>query len=349
MEFLKTILFLLFFVSIAYSINPEDSAICPPTAWISCGKNPPNPLVCQTASSYCCWVNSPNSSAAFYETPTSHWVSSDFHTNHEYTPYSLGIERNFDPDSVDPVLEITYDWTTRILTEITCNYVQQNFCSGGGQNYENPRILFSLKSTVPFRYKVPEVYYDFVKMTVDKVGINHCDCENVLSLDNRNRYQCCLWKGGLTSGVTNPKTSLHRTFSCKAPGTRINPDVPCSHVLRYESQCGDTGGCFCRLEYVSDTPTENREPWDCNGCCRSLTGNFDIDLVDARNNTRFDCLANVFNTAPTRNYCEAKFNFPRLPPAPPSSDASNLRVFLSSISVPFFVFIVIQCWFFKTN
>lgn len=332
-------------LTITSGLAPQDTAICPPTAWITCGKNPPDPLVCETSSEFCCWVSYPDTENKPYEDSVPNWVSTNYYPTHEYTPYSLGIERHFDPDTTKPVLEIEYDWTTRIIRSITCNYLQQNYCSGTSNENDdvNSVILFSLRNTVPYRYQVPEAYYDFVRMTVDGIGTNVCDCENVLALSTPNRYGCCLWEGGLPAPFTNPKKTIYRTFSCKAPGTQIEPDIPCSHVLRFESQCGDTGGCFCRLEYAPQTPTENREPWDCDGCCRTLTGHYDIDFSDARNDTRFDCLANIFNTAPIRNYCESKFQFPRTTPTPVPSDASNESVVFTTLMIPLLVLLFINC------
>lgn len=298
--------------------NPLNTAICPPTGWISCSTEPPNPLVCQGSADYCCWVGAPETtSSELGANPIPNWVSNNFHPTQEYVPTTFGTDRTL-ADSTVPVLEIEYDSITRIVSSLTCNYVQQTQCSGGAEEQTAPRTLFSLTSTVPFRYQVPEVYNQYVQSVL---APGPSPCADPVG-DPELLYRCCLWQGGLPAGVTKPFSTPLRTFSCKAPGVvPVEPATACSAVLARGNECGDTGACYCRLQYAPHTPTGNREPWDCGGCCAPLTGSLGRDYRLGLNETRASCLAQEFNDPPERDFCLVRELFSSPPPAPAPSGA----------------------------
>lgn len=313
-------------VALLYAVqalqNPLNTAICPPTAWISCSPEPPNPLVCAGSAAYCCWVGAPETVASeLGADPIPNWVSTNFHPTLEYAPTTFGTDLTLS-DTTVPVLEIEYDSITLLVSSLTCNYVQQTHCAGTNAEQTSPRTLFSLVSTVPFRYQVPAVYNEFVQSLIAP-GPSACADP---SADPELLYRCCLWDGGLPSGFTKPKSTPLRTFSCKAPGVvPIDPPTACSAVVARENECGDVGSCYCRLQYAPHTPAENREPWDCGGCCAPLSGMLDRDYRLGLNLTRTNCLAQEFDEPPSRDFCLVRELFSPPPPAPSPSAATLLN------------------------
>ena len=235
---------------------------------------------------------------------------------------------------------------TRTPSEIHCNYVQQPDCVSAASGQVMPRTLFSLSSTVPFRYQVPEAFNDHVIATVGISGNKNPCSGDLRKLSLAERYRCCLWEGGLPAGFTNPKRTTLRTLACSAPGSIPEEDNVCSSVLGMVGDGGDTGGCYCRLQYGPHTPVGNREPWDCGGCCPQLTGSYTRDFTSERNLTRLDCLADVFNDSPQRNYCVDRERFASPSPSPaPTSSAPHVAYFVQSwltlaFSISVSVFIV---------
>jgi len=301
------------------SAAETDEATCPPARFIACGDEP----AAKTCLSYvvsattgarrCCWVVDENG------VPSDAWVTdfvADAGGDVAFEPHEFGVQ------DAGPIMTAEFDLRTRVMSALLCYYYVTDKCAPGA--LDGMRAL-TLRAADPTRFRVTEaVERHTVRETTANPAENVCACDHLDALPLPERYRCCYWDSRMPSD--QPEPAPVRWTDCYAPRASAESAADCRRITRPVAQCGDAGACFCRFEYNTLAPAATRDPWACGLCCPRLTDDFGRDQIAKNNNTRGQCLSDVYPFSPPDDGTCGHERLARTA-APVASGASRLGAF----------------------
>lgn len=299
-----------------------DEATCPPARFIACGDEPA-PRTClnyvvsdATGARQCCWVV--DAAGA----PADGWVT-------EYVREDTAGEVSFGPQEFGaqddaPVMEAEFDLRTRVMAGLRCHYYVTDKCVPGA--LDGGRAL-TLRAADPTRFRVTEaVARHTARETTANPAEHVCECDRRDALPLPERYRCCYWDSARPEPQQAPEPV--RGTACYAPRASVERGTDCRRIARPVAQCGDAAACFCRFEYNALASAATRDPWACGLCCPRLTGDFGRDQLARNNNTRTQCLSDVFPLAlPDDGSCGHEHLERRHDPPPATSAGARASPF----------------------
>ncbi len=304
----------------AAAARDTDEATCPPARFIACGNEPaPNTclsyVVAATGERQCCWVVDADG-AAMHDAWVTVFVLDD-DDGLQFGPLEFGAQDD------GAVMEAEFELASRVMTALWCHYYVTDRCAPGDGDVG--RVL-TVRATDPTRFRVTEaVARHTARETTANPAEHVCACEHRDALPLPERYRCCYW--GSDFPPDEPEPTLLRTTTCYAPRAGPSDATDCRRITRPVAACGDVGSCFCRFEYSDLAPGATRDPWACGQCCPRLTDDFGRDQLAKNNNTRTQCLSDIFPFTPAPDgACTHELLGPR-EPAETTSGAGRRSAF----------------------
>lgn len=315
--------FLLLVVLVAV-VQARDSseATCPPARFIECGPEPA-PKTCLsyvvsqvTGARQCCWVVD-GDGAPMPDVWKTAFVSNALSV-------LLFTSQQFGALDGAPVMEAEFELGTRVMTRLSCHYYFTDKCAPGAGT---EGVAVTLQPADPTRFRVTDaVARHTARETEPDPGEYVCQCDHKDVLPLPERYRCCYWDSGIPVDAAG-STAL-RTTSCTVPRARADPDTSdCRRIVRPVAACGDAGACYCRFEYNTLAPGITRDPWGCGQCCPVLTNDFGRDQLAKNNNTRHQCLTDVYPFTPATDGACGEERLGRRLPEPATSGAARRSAF----------------------